>query len=227
MIHGWPGWVCDSQLVSRDRRVRFIVGQHTLEISFVFLARMLGFEQERHLGSCVRDALAGAQDQLAVGQGDRSIAPAHPEIADVRFTKHVDVVATGSGLAEPCLMVVSRLVRVGPDLTISDNVPFKAGKRCHDFIESCGWYGDFEIIVSSGGIAVNNSNAQPAAMYHGAVTLVRRCATSLGVHASQSSLISASESARPAMLISLALDWRGLADELGSVPPQGISHRGR
>jgi hypothetical protein len=57
--------------------------------------------------------------------------------------------------------------------------------------------------------------------------LVRRWATSLGVHASQSSLISALESARTAVLTSLALDWRGLADELGSVPPRGISHRGR
>ena len=49
-------------------------------------------------------------------------------------------------------MVGSRLVRVGPDLTVSDNVPFQAGKGRDDFTEPCCWYSDFEVIVFSGGI---------------------------------------------------------------------------
>ena len=152
VIHGCRGWVCDSQLVSRDRCAGVIWAAH-VKVSFVFLANLLGFEQQRRLGSGVRDPFAGVQDQLAVGQGDRSIAPAHPQIADVRLTKHVEAVATSCRLAEPCLMVGSRLVRVGPDLTISGNIPFEARKRCYDFTESCRRYGDFEVIMSSGGIA--------------------------------------------------------------------------
>jgi hypothetical protein len=50
-------------------------------------------------------------------------------------------------------MVGSRLIRVWPDLTVSDDIPFEAGKRCYDFIEPCCWYTDFEVIVFSGGTA--------------------------------------------------------------------------
>jgi len=50
-------------------------------------------------------------------------------------------------------MVVCRLVRVGPDLTVSHDIPAKAGKCRHCYTESYCWYGDFEIVVLSGGAA--------------------------------------------------------------------------
>ena len=70
----------------------------------------------------------------------------------MRFTKHVDAIAPSRGVTVPCLIVVCQLLGKRPDLTVSHDVPLKAGKCGHDFAESYCWYRDFEIVVFAGSV---------------------------------------------------------------------------
>jgi hypothetical protein len=67
--------------------------------------------------------------------------------------------------------------RERPDLTVSHDVPLKAGKCSHDFAEPYCWYGDFEMVVFAAGVAGEQLQRPPGSDVRQPLDI--RCATLL------------------------------------------------
>jgi hypothetical protein len=139
---------------------------------------MLGLEHQGHLGDDKGDVVAAAPNQLAVGQGDRIVAPAHPAVTRMRLTEAIQPVASGHGFPQPGLKVAGQVFRIRPDPTAPTT--YRHGAR----------------VISP----TKRSSAQPAATHHGALTAQSLCATSAGDQASQRVPIASSGNSPPPSL---------------------------